>query len=47
MEDDIQDVFEDPSTIANYVNERWQKYGQKFLNLCIKYRITDQPASSR
>jgi len=39
MEDDIREVIDDASTILKYVEDKWQKYGQRFLDLCIKHNI--------
>jgi hypothetical protein len=41
MENDIKEVIDDQSTITKYVEERWRKYGQRFLDVCVKYNVND------
>jgi hypothetical protein len=39
IEDDMKDNVDDPSTAAEFADRAWQKYGQRFLNICIEHKM--------
>ena len=39
IEDDMKDTIGDPPTAVDLADRAWQKYGQTFLNICIKHKM--------